>query len=47
MHSCAAPLLADTSMRVSTPGRQCSGGVSLTSLSFMKFGPFFLLTLSG
>jgi hypothetical protein len=47
MHNCAAPLLADTSMRVSTPGRQYSGGMSLTSLSFMKFGLFILLTLCG
>src|SRR5437667_9227576 len=37
MHNCVAPLLADTSMRVSTPGRQCSGGMSLGSTTIIEF----------
>src|SRR5258708_1756079 len=36
MHNCVAPILADTSMRVSTPGRQCSGGMSLGSTTIME-----------
>jgi hypothetical protein len=42
MHNCAAPLLAETSMRVSTPGRHASGEASLMSLTLMKFAPFAL-----
>ena len=34
-------------MRVSTPGRHCSGGAALGSLTFMEFGPFALLMLDG
>src|SRR6185437_10383148 len=41
MHNCAAPLLAEATMRVSTPGRHCSSGVSWGSLTFMKFAPLF------
>src|ERR1700694_2134807 len=36
MHNCAAPLLAETSMRVSTPGRHCSGGMSLLSTTIIE-----------
>src|SRR4029079_4166530 len=36
MHSCAAPLTAETTMRVSTPGRQCSCGIDIGSLIFME-----------
>jgi hypothetical protein len=45
MHNCAAPLSAETSMRVSTPGRHCSSGLSLGSLTFMNFGPLFAGTV--
>jgi hypothetical protein len=37
MHNCVAPLLADTSMRVSTPGRQYSGAMSLGSTTIIEW----------
>src|SRR3954449_5391209 len=35
MQSCAAPLTVETTMRVSTPGRHCSGAMFLGSMTFM------------
>src|SRR5258708_4311372 len=39
MQSCAAPLPAETSMRVSTPNRHCSGGMSLTPTTIIDPAP--------
>jgi len=36
MHNCVAPLRADTTMRVSTPGRQCSDSIAQGSLAFIE-----------